>query len=250
MTLCLLGYPDQAHERSRQALALARKLPYPFSLAFALGRSAQFHLLRREGEVSLGTADECLHLAAEYGFEQMSTWAASHRARALVELGRSDEGVVQLKARVAELRANAWGLQLTAFLAALGYGYGKVDRVAEGLEAVAEGLALSEKKGDRWFDAELYRLRGELLLKQDAPTASKAKDEASACFHQALEIAQRQQAKWWELRATNSLARLLAKQGRPAEARAMLAEIYGWFTEGFDTADLKDARALLEELSA
>jgi hypothetical protein len=113
---------------------------------------------------------------------------------------------------------------------------------------VAEGLAVSEKNSERWFDAELYRTRGELLLKQDAHAEPKAEDEAESCFRQALNIARAQEARWWELRTTVSLARLLAKQGRRAEARAMLADIYGWFTEGFDTADLKDAKALLDEL--
>jgi predicted ATPase len=138
---------------------------------------------------------------------------------------------------------------LTHSLAALGNGYGKVGRVRDGLAAVAEGLAVSEKNGERWFDAELYRVRGELLLKHDPHAEPKAEDEAQNCFHQALEIARRQQAKWWELRATTSLARLLAKQARRDEARAMLAEIYNWFTEGFDTPDLNDAKALLDELS-
>lgn len=110
----------------------------------------------------------------------MSTWAAAHRGRALIELGRFEEGVVQLKESVAALRANGWQLQLTAFLVALGDGYRKVDWVAEGLAAVAEGLVASEKNGDRWFDAELYRVRGELLLKQDAHVESKAEDEAQA----------------------------------------------------------------------
>jgi hypothetical protein len=116
MTLCLLGYLDQALERSRQGLELARKLAQPFNLVFTLGRTNQFHLLRREGEASLSTGDECLHRAIEYGFAQMSTWAAAHRGRALIELGRFEEGVVQLKESVAALRANGWQLQLTAFL--------------------------------------------------------------------------------------------------------------------------------------
>jgi predicted ATPase len=120
--------------------------------------------------------------------------------------------------------------------------------VRDGLSAVAEGLAVSEKNSERWFDAELYRMRGELLLKQNA-AESKAMDEAQNCFHQSLEIARSQQAKWWELRTTVSLVQLLAKQGRSDEARDMLAEIYNWFTEGFDTADLKEAKALLNELS-
>jgi class 3 adenylate cyclase/tetratricopeptide (TPR) repeat protein len=250
ITLCLLGYPDQALERSRQALALARKLARPFNLAFALGRSAQFHLLRREGEACLANADESLLLATEYGLEQVSTWAAAHRARALIELGRFEEGTVQLKEDLAVLRASDWALHLTAFLGALGDGYGKIGRVAEGLAAATEGLAVSEKNSDRWFNAELYRVRGELLLKHDAHAEPKAEDEAESCFRQALEVARAQEVRWWELRTTVSLARLLAKQGRRNEARTMLADIFGWFTEGFDTADLKDAKALLDELSA
>jgi tetratricopeptide (TPR) repeat protein len=205
-------------------------------------------VLRREGEAGLGTADERLSLATENGFEQMSIWAASHRARALIELGRFEESVVQLKESVAALRTGGWQLQLTAFLAALGDGYGKVHRVADGLAAVAEGLVVSEKNGDRWFDAELYRVRGELLCKQNAHAEPNGKIEPETCFRRALEIAREQEAKWWEMRTTVSLARLLAKQGKRDEARAMLAEIYGWFTEGFDTTDLKDANALLEEL--
>jgi predicted ATPase len=118
------------------------------------------------------------------------------------------------------------------------------------LTAIEEGLAVSERTGERWYDAELHRLKGELLLKDKAHAESKAEHKAQACFHQALEIARRQQAKWWELRTSTSLARMLAKQGRRDEARTMLADIYDWFTEGFDTADLKDAKALLDELSA
>jgi class 3 adenylate cyclase/tetratricopeptide (TPR) repeat protein len=252
INLCFLGYPDQALERSRQALALARRLEkaHPFNLAFALGRSGQFHLLRRDGEAILNSADECLRLATEYGFEQISTWAAAHRASALIELGRSEDGIPQLKQCITAMRANRWELELTTFLAALGNGYGKIDRVAEGLAAVAEGLVVSEKNGDRWFDAELYRVKAELLLKQNAHGVSTAENEAETCFRRPLDVARAQEARWWELRTTTSLARLLAKQGRRDEAHMMLAEIYGWFTEGFDTADLKDAKALLTELGA
>jgi hypothetical protein len=160
-----------------------------------------------------------------------------------------EEGIAELKDSVAAARATGYELTLTHSLAALGNGYAKVGRVGDGLSAVAEGLAVSEKNGERWFDAELYRMRGELLLKHDAHAEPKAEDGAESCFRQALDIARAQEARWWELRTTVSLARLLTKQGRRDEARAMLAEIYGWFTEGFDTADLKDAKALLEELS-
>jgi len=123
--------------------------------------------------------------------------------------------------------------------------YLAASRRREGLEAVADGLALMEGTGTGFGEAEMRRLKGELLLNSDSSAAA----EAAQSFREAIEVARRQNAKSWELRATMSLARLLAKQGRRDEARAMLAEIYGWFTEGFDTADLIDAKALLKELN-
>ena len=122
------------------------------------------------------------------------------------------------------------------------HGAGRLD---DGLSALTEALAVADEHEDRYYEAETYRLKGELLLKQDDSNAA----EAQRCFERAIEIARKQSAKSWELRATMSLARLLAKQGRRDEARTMLADIYDWFTEGFDTADLKDAKALLDELN-
>ena len=121
----------------------------------------------------------------------------------------------------------------------------KVERFDEGRSALAEALMFADQKEDRYCEAETYRLKGELLLKQNDSSV----EEAENCFRKAIEIASKQSAKSWELRATTSLARLLDTQGRREEARTMLAAIYNWFTEGFDTADLKDAKALLEELS-
>ena len=118
-------------------------------------------------------------------------------------------------------------------------------RLDDGLSALTEALAAADEHEDRLYEAEIHRLKGELLLKQDDSNAA----EAQSCFQRAIEIARKQSAKSWELRATMSLARLLAQQGHRDEARTMLAEIYNWFTEGFDTADLKDAKALLEELA-
>ena len=119
-------------------------------------------------------------------------------------------------------------------------------RRAEGLAAIAEALALVERTGERCYEAEIWRIKGELLLKA---AASNAQAEAESCYNRAIEIARQQSAKSWELRAAKSLARLWQQQGKIAEARQMLAEIYGWFTESFDTADLQEAKALLEELS-
>src|SRR4030095_4000200 len=122
--------------------------------------------------------------------------------------------------------------------------YGKVGQAGEGLTVLAEALALVEKKEERWYEAELYRLKGELTLQQ-----ANVQREAEECFHKAIEIARRQQAKSLELRAVMSLSRLWQQQGKQKEAHALLAEIYGWFTEGFDTKDLQEAKALLDELA-
>jgi predicted ATPase len=135
-------------------------------------------------------------------------------------------------------------LQHPHFLALLAEAYGKAGQAEEGLSVLAEALALAHSSGERYYEAEMHRLRGELLLMQ-----GEAEAEAEACFSRAIEVARRQQAKSWELRATVSLCRLWQEQGRIDEARQMLAEIYGWFTEGFDRPDLQEARALLEELS-
>jgi predicted ATPase len=139
----------------------------------------------------------------------------------------------------------------TAVLAVLVTGCRMAGQVDKGFAILAKAMALIESTGERFWEAELYRLKGELTLKRpEAGSDPTVKEEAESCFWQAIEVARRQSAKSWELRATTSLARLLAKQGRRDEARSMLAEIYGWFTEGFDTRDLKDAKALIDELTA
>ncbi len=140
------------------------------------------------------------------------------------------------------------------YLALLAEAYGKGGQAEEGLSALSEALAVVDKTGERYYEAELYRLKGELTLKSEVKTSqnksqASLESEAEECFLKAIEIARRQQAKSWELRAVISLARLWQQQGKKAEARQMLAEIYGWFTEGFDTADLQEAKALLDELA-
>jgi tetratricopeptide (TPR) repeat protein len=241
-----LGYPDQALERNREALMLARKLSHPWSLSLALGVFSQVHLLLRDGDRALALANEANGLATEHGLSQLPQGGL--RGGALIEMNQVEEGIAQVRQALAALRVSGAILPETGALASLGDGYGRLGRVAEGLAAVADGLAACERTGARSYEAELYRIKGVLLLKQGHESASKV-EEGEACFRQAIDVAQRQQAKWWELHATMSLAWLLAKQNRRDEARAMLADIYNWFTEGFETADLKDAKALLDELS-
>ncbi len=176
--------------------------------------------------------------------------AIAQRGVVLIASGHAEEGISQLREGL-DHSEGGFEVMRTFFLAYLAEGYGLVGRVDEGLAVLAEAMALVESTGVCIYEAELNRIKGELTLKRSETNSnSEIKEEAESFIRQAIEVARRQSAKSWELRATTSLARLLAKQGDRDEARTMLADIYGWFTEGFDTADLKDAKALLEELSA
>jgi predicted ATPase len=161
------------------------------------------------------------------------------------EPGRSEEGIAQIQEGSVAFRATGAELMRPYFLCLLAEACMATGRFDDGLSALAEALTAADEHKIRHYEAEMHRLKGELLLKQ---SNSKASD-AQSCFQRAIAVARKQRGKSLELRATMSLSRLLDKQGRRDEARAMLAEIYGWFTEGFDTADLKDAKALLDELA-
>jgi predicted ATPase len=163
----------------------------------------------------------------------------------MAEQGRNEEGIAQIQEGLAASSAIRVELWRPYFLCLLAEAYAETGRLDEGLSTLTEALVAADEHENRAFEVEVHRLKGELLLRKDDPYAA----QAQGCFQRAIEIARKQSAKSLELRATTSLAWLLAKQGRRDEARAMLAEIYNWFTEGFDTADLIDARALLEELN-
>jgi predicted ATPase len=167
------------------------------------------------------------------------------RGWALAEQGQGEEGMAQMRQGLAARHATGAEADRPYLLALLAEGYGKAGRTMEGLHVLAEALAVMDAIRERYYEAELYRPKGAFLLRH----AAEQDAEAEACFHQALEVARRRQAKSLELRAAMSLARLWQSQGKREDARQLLAEIYGWFTEGFDTADLQEAKALLEELS-
>jgi class 3 adenylate cyclase/tetratricopeptide (TPR) repeat protein len=228
ITTLYLGYPDQAAAKSREALASARKLSHPFTLVATLDLIAAFRRFRGDGEESLAFCDEMLRRATEHGFQQYVALALKGRGSALIEMNRVEEGIALLREGLSAERATGMYQYETAYLAQLGEGCGKGGWTAEGLAAVAEGLAAADRTGERISEAELYRVKGDLLI-QATPAASNAWAEAESCFRQAIEVARHQQAKWWELRAAMSLASLLAKQGRRNEARTMLSEIYNWF---------------------
>jgi predicted ATPase len=246
----MLGYPDQPVQKIDEALRLAQELGSPFVLAEALGDAALFHLLRKDGQRAQVRAEQCLALSTEYEFVSYLALATEQRGEALARQGRVEEGVALMREGLAAYQATGAKIARSHYLTRLAEAYGEVGRAEEGLSLLIEALTHVDKTGERFYEAELYRVKGELMLQSRVQgPQSIVEEKAEGCFLKAIEIARQQPAKSWELRATTSLARLWQRQGRKDEPRQMLAEIYGWFTEGFDTADLKEAKALLEELS-
>jgi class 3 adenylate cyclase/predicted ATPase len=245
-TLWLLGYPEQAQQRNDQALALAHALAHPFSQVVALLYAAMFHLLRREGPAAQERAETELALATAQGFPFWVAGGTIVRGWALATQGQTAEGIAQMRQGITAWRALGASVVLATYLATLAEVCGQVGQLEDAQHLLREAQTLVDSTGERYWEAEVYRLQGELLVQ-----ASRGKmREAAEHFHQALDIARRQQAKSLELRAAMSLSRLWQQQGKRDAAHELLAPIYGWFTEGFDTADLKEAKALLEELSS
>jgi predicted ATPase len=245
-----LGHPDQALKRNNDMLTFAQELSHPFSLAFALNFAAMLHQLRGEVQAAQEWAEAAVALCTEQGFPFWSAPGTILQGWVLAEQGQAEKGIAQMRQGLTSYQATGADLYRPHFLALLAEACGKGRQTEEGLSAVAEALDGVRQTGERYYEAELYRLKGELTLAQSSVQglASSVQKEAEECFWKAIEIARRQQAKSLELRAVMSLARLWQQQGKRDEARKLLAEIYGWFTEGFDTKDLQEAQALLEEL--
>jgi predicted ATPase/DNA-binding winged helix-turn-helix (wHTH) protein len=243
-TLWFLGYPDQALQSSNQALTLAQALSHPYSLGFALYRAARLHQYRREGQQAFARAGACVTLSTEQGFTYLAAMGTVSRGWALAWQGQGEEGRRQIGQGLAASRATGTVRHQVYILALLAEAYQSGGQIQAGLDVVAEALAGVERTEERWYEAELHRLKGELLLHHDIPDVP----QAEVCFQQALAIARRQQAKSWELRAAMSLSRMWQQQGKQTAACELLAPVYGWFTEGFDTADLQEAKTLLTAL--
>jgi predicted ATPase len=259
-----LGQPDQALNRIEEALALARELSEPLSLAHSLLFAAILYQLRREEHLAQECAEAAIKVSSAHGLVMYQAMAMIARGWALSEQGRLEEAIAQMREGLAALQVTGTELVRPHFLGLLAEALGRAHQPEEGLRALEEALSLAQRGGERFYEAELYRLKGEMLLIQaagrgfsgeatggkavfeDAPPADA---QAEACFSQSIKIAQRQNAKSWELRAVMSMARLYQGQGKQPEARTLLARTYGRFTEGFETEDLREAQALLEELS-
>jgi predicted ATPase len=243
--LWLLGYPHQALTRLHEAVHLAQDIGHPFSLAFALADAAIVHQHRRETQAVQAHAEATITLAREHGFAYWLAFGTILRGWSLAIQGQRQEGHAQLHGGLNAWRATGSGNSGPYFLTLLAEAQRQAGQSTSGLAVLAEALTLVDKTGERWYEAELYRLQGELLLQRTVSDAS----QAATCFQRALAIARFQQAKSLELRAAMSLSRLWQQQGERQNAHDLLAPIYGWFTEGFDTADLQEAKALLDELS-
>jgi predicted ATPase len=270
LTLWHLGYPEQALARSHQALSLAQDLSHPFTLAVALYQLALLYQLRRDEQAALAQAQATIIFSSEHDFPIWRATATIVQGWVLVGQGEMKEGISRICQGLDTCRnlgtAAGGAPGTTQYLSVLAEAYSKAGRPHEGLDVLAEAQATANGGGERMWAAELYRLKGELLLKDEGerpalPVLNEVEgpvlnevdgmkaESPENCFLRALEIARRQQAKSLELRAVMSLCRLRQEQGKKEEARQMLAEIYGWFTEGFDTVDLREAKSLLDALS-
>jgi len=258
--LWLLGYPNQALTRSRAGLTLAQEIAHPFSTAAVWILDTGLHQFLHEARTVQQQAEALIALSNEQGFSLHFAQAITRRGWALAMQGQEGEGIQQIQQGLAAGRATGMELWRPYHLALLAEAYGKTGQIEEGLNALAEALGLVNKTGERMYEAELYRLKGTLMLQKFQVSGSKfqvenslgssvqsLESEAEECFLKAIEIARQQQAKSWELRATVSLARLWQQQEKKAETHELLSEIYHWFTEGFDTKDLQEAKALLGE---
>jgi predicted ATPase len=239
-----LGYPEQALAKSEAALALARQLAFPHTLAASLFFTAMVHRFRGERDLAQERAEAAIALGREHGLPHWTLFGAIVRGWALAMQGKFEDGIPAIREGLAIQRAAGARILRPSFLGMMAEAHAAAGQAEAGLGVLAEALALVEQTGERYQEAELHRLRGALLLQPPVADAS----EAEAAFEQALTVARRQQARSWELRAATSLARLWTRQGKHVAARAVLAPVHAWFREGFDRPDFRAAGTLLQDL--
>jgi predicted ATPase len=239
-----LGHPDRALALCQEAVALAKRLEHPLSLANALFQAGVVHFERSEIDRTRERSGDLLGLAERLGFPLYLALGRFFRGWTRVESEEVEAGLVDMQQALGELAGLGSGIGAPQALFQLAKCLRKVGRYEQGLGTLALGIARAEVQGQHYYDAELHRLRAEILLDMNG----NGTEEAEALFGQSLEVARRQEAKSFELRTATSLARLWQRQGKHADARALLAPVYAWFAEGFDTHDLTDAKAVLEGL--
>jgi predicted ATPase len=242
MNMALLGFPQKAMKLGAEAVTLARSLSHPYSLAHAMWGSAIVFQVFRQRESCHDLATELLELSQEHDFPMMRGTGMFFLGWATADSGDLQQGIALMEQGIALFSA-VRRLARPYMLAVLAGAKADLGKPGEALELLEDALASAEASGEHWYQAELHRLKGRLLVDRSLD------DESQACFQRAIEVSRGQRAMIFELRAVTSLARLWSEQGRSAEARDLLAPVYGWFTEGFDTLDLKQAKALLDELA-
>jgi predicted ATPase len=245
LALWATGYPDQAKEKNRQALALAQQLNHLPSLSHARNNAAWINYYARNWAEVCRFAETAIEAGRDSGVMFFTHQALALRGRALVELGEADAGLAAIDDNQVRLRAIQSGTALSFFTALYAEASAAVGRAEEALALLDQALEFSRRYEARAWEPNTHRLRGEVLL----TLTGDRQAEAEACFEEAIAVAREHGAKMWELLAATSLARLWHGQGKTTEAHDLLALIYDWFTEGFDTADLKAAKALLNELT-
>ena len=257
MSLCFealilwsLGYPDRSIVRLREALSVAKETAHTQSIVVALYLAARIHQLRREPVAAKRFAEEAIALANEHGLSTWATLCSIYSGWANAEQGDTERGIEQMRMALEEYRSTGAKLWQGHFLGILAEELSRADRIEEGINVISEALALMRETEERFFDAELHRINGDLLMaqiEQQRNFSSEAFSAAEKCFKHALELARLQKTKSWELRAAMSVLRLHIKQKKRSDARTLLAGVYDWFNEGYDTVDLIEARLLLGE---
>jgi predicted ATPase len=242
--LLYLGYPDQSQQVMNEAITKAERLRFPVGVANTLALAAYIEAFHHNLDRTLEFAAATARLSEEHGLPYYAAVALLTRGWAVALLGH-DEGIELIREALASSLAIGTKQQHGYFLALLSEALNKTRRLDEALEAIKEGMEVTARNNEPFYEAELYRLKGDALVMANVASPT----DAESCFHRAIEIARQQQAKSFELRAVMSLARLWREQGKREQGRELLEEIYAWFTEGFDTPDLKDARMLVDELS-
>ena len=245
-TQWLLGFHDAGLADANQALKDARELGQAATLMFILTITTVTYIFSGYYETAIKSSDELIAMAAEKGAALWRAWGTMNRGRALALSGKAAEAVHVISSGMSASRSTGAGYLLSLSLSDLAWAYAELNQFDDAWRCIDEALTAVETTKERWFEAEVNRVAGEITLRLREPDEPKAQ----AYFERALAVARQQQAKSWELRAAMSLARLWRDHGKPQQARELLAPVYGWFTEGFDTRDLKEAKALLDELAA
>ena len=243
-TQLLLGYPDKGMQAGIASISLARRLNHSLTLCASLGFRAPTMILRREPATALRFAEECIAVAAEQGFPHWHAAGRIYRGWSLVQLGAVEDGIEQIRQGITVWRAIGANVALPWHFALLAESHLAAGQAEAAMKATDEALTWIDQNTEGQFESIAHRCRGDIFC------ASNDLQRACAEYEAALLAARRQEAKWWELRTAVRLAKLWGDQGKRDEARDLLAPVYGWFTEGFDTLDLKEAKALLDELAS